>query len=190
MNAIPRIHVFSKEDFRAWLEKNHDKAKIVELVIHKKHTGKPAPSHRELMEEAICFGWIDTIIRRVDENTFIRTFQRRNEKSNWSNNTLSYARKLIAEKRMTPHGLVFYHEGRKKKAFDHGIPKNPLASEDLIRELDKRRKAKENFERLSPSVKRTYSRWILMAKTEETRKKRILRIKERMLESDWRVLRF
>ena len=111
---IIKVHIFSKEDFRKWLGKNHNKEKIVELVIHKKHTGKSSPSHRELMDEAICYGWIDTIIKRVDEDKFIRTFQRRSEKSSWSVNTLSYARKLIKEKRMTPHGLKFYHEGRKK----------------------------------------------------------------------------
>ena len=187
---IPRINVFSKEDFRRWLEKNHDREKIVQLVIHKRHTGKSFPSHRELMEEAICYGWIDTIIRRVDEDTFIRTFQRHNEKSTWSTNTLSYAKNLIREKRMTPHGLGFYHQGRKKKAFDHGIPKNPEVPGDLIKELNKNKKARENFENLPASVKRTYSRWILMAKTLETREKRILRVKARMLEKDWRILKF
>src|SRR3972149_5860315 len=105
---IKRVHVFSASDFRNWLKKNHNRERIVELVIHKKHTGKPFPSHRELMDEGICFGWIDTIIRRIDNSTFIRTFQRRNEKSKWSKNTLSYARKLIKEKRMTSHGLKFY----------------------------------------------------------------------------------
>lgn len=187
---ITRINVFRKEDFRNWLEKNHDKEKIVELVIHKRHTGKPFPSHRELMDEAICFGWIDTIIKSVDGDKYIRTFQRRNPKSSWSVNTLSYAKKLIAEKRMTPHGLKFYHEGRKKKAFDHGIPKNPDIPQDLIIRLEKNKKAKGNFERLAPSLKRTYSRWILMAKLPSTRKIRVKKVVKRMSEKDWKILKF
>lgn len=170
---IIKIEVFGKEDFRKWLHKHHDKHKIVELVIHKKHTGKTSPSHRELMDEGICYGWIDTIIRRVDEDTFIRTFQRRNEKSRWSTNTLSYARQLIKQKRMTPHGLKFYHEGRKKKPFDHDIPKDPKMSKELALELNKNKFAKDNFANLPKSARRTYLRWLLYAKTEATRKKRI-----------------
>ncbi len=109
-----QIEIFDKAEFRDWLLSNHDKEKRVELVVHKKHTKKPSPSHRELLEEALCFGWIDTTINRLDEDKFIRTFVRRNKNSRWSENTLSYARKLIKEKRMTPSGLIFYKEGLRK----------------------------------------------------------------------------
>ena len=177
-----RIHVFSREDFRKWLKKNHDKEKIVQLLIHKKHTGKSSPSHRELLEEGICFGWIDTIIKRIDEDTFIRTFQRRTEKSNWSVNTLSYAKQLVKDGKMTSHGLKFYHEGRKKKAFDHGIPKNPEVPEDLKKELQKNKSARENFDKFAPSYRGAYLRWIEYAKTPETRKKRIDSVVKRMSE--------
>ena len=167
------IEVFDKEDFRRWLSKNHDKKTKVALVIHKKHTGKKSPSHRELMDEAICFGWIDTTIKRIDEEKYIRHFSRRNKNSSWSMNTLGYARELIKSKRMTPHGLKFYHEGKKKKAFDHGVPKNPEVSEDLKKALSKNKRAKKNFESLTNSYRRTYLRWIEYSKTPETRKKRI-----------------
>ncbi len=170
---IKKVYVFSKEDFRKWLENNHNKERIVELLIHKKHTGKKSPSHKELIDEAICYGWIDTIIRKVDEDRFIRTFQKRNEKSKWSLNTLGYAKKLIKDKRMTKHGLKFYHEGRKKKAFDHGIPKNPEPPKELIAELNKNKIAKKNFESLSDSARRTYMRWLFYAKTLKTKEKRI-----------------
>ena len=118
-----KLDIFKKEDFRKWLEKNHNKENKVSLILHKKHTGKESPSHRELMDEAICFGWIDTTIKRIDEDKYIRNFSLRGKNSSWSVNTLSYAKNLIKEKRMTPHGLKFYHEGRKKKAYDHGVPK-------------------------------------------------------------------
>ena len=185
-----RINVFFKEEFRRWLKKNHNKENKVELVIHKKHTGKKFPTHKELMGEAICFGWIDTIIKKIDDNTYIRTFQRRNEKSKWSVNTLRYAKELILKQRMTKHGLAFYNKGRKLKAVDHGIPKNPRIPKELIKEISKNKKSKENFERLPASIKRTYLRWILMAKLESTKKRRIRRVAARMLEKDWRVLKF
>ena len=76
------------------------------------------------MEEAICFGWIDTTIKRLDEDTYLRHFSRRNKNSKWSDNTLGYAKQLIKEKKMTPIGLEFYKEGLKKPTHDHGIPKN------------------------------------------------------------------
>ena len=89
-----RIAVLDRNDFRKWLVKHHDKETRVAVVLHKKHTGKPAPTHRELIEEAICFGWIDTIIKRIDDDKFLRNFSRRSKNSKWSDNTLGYARQL------------------------------------------------------------------------------------------------
>jgi len=109
-----QIEIFDKKEFRSWLLKNHIKEKKVELIINKKHTKKASPSHKELLEEALCFGWIDTTIKRLDEDKFIRTFVKRNKNSKWSENTLSYAKKLIKEKRMTSSGLIFYKEGLRK----------------------------------------------------------------------------
>src|SRR3989344_9648417 len=109
------ITAFSRDDFRKWLQKNHDKEQKVAVILHKRETGKPAPTHRELLEEALCFGWIDTIVKRIDENTYMRTFVRRNSNSSWSENTRSYAKLLIKDGRMTPSGLDFYNQGLTKK---------------------------------------------------------------------------
>ena len=68
------IEIYSESDFRNWLKENHDKHKKIGLILHKKHTGKGSPSHHDLMQEAICFGWIDTTINRLDEDRFIRYF--------------------------------------------------------------------------------------------------------------------
>src|SRR3989344_5714710 len=114
------IEIFEKEDFSNWLAKNHTKERKIGLVIHKKHTGKKSPSHHELMLEGIRYGWIDTTIKRLDENKFIRFFVKRNEKSRWSYNTLGYAKKLIREKKMAPSGLKAYNEGRKNLPHDYG----------------------------------------------------------------------
>jgi uncharacterized protein YdeI (YjbR/CyaY-like superfamily) len=92
MSEIPSFIAKNRNDFRKWLEENHDKEKKVAVIINKKHTGIPSPSHRELMEEAICFGWIDTTIKRLDNDQYIRYFAKRNKNSKWSDNTLSYAK--------------------------------------------------------------------------------------------------
>ncbi len=86
------ISVFDRNDFRKWLEENHNKETKVGIILHKRHTGKPAPTHRELIEEAICFGWIDTIIKKLDDDRYLRNFSRRNNNSKWSDNTLGYAK--------------------------------------------------------------------------------------------------
>jgi len=177
--------VFTPNDFRKWLEKNHDKHTKVGLIIHKKHTGKISPSHRELMEEAICFGWIDTIVKRIDDNTFMRFFARRNEKSKWSYNTLSYAKDLIKRKKMTLIGLQFYKEGLKKLPHDYGIPKNPEIPIEMKKIFEKNKKAREHFEKLSPSARRTYLRWISRAKRDETKNKRIKIVVGNMIKKGW-----
>lgn len=173
MDSVKIVEAGTRKEWRAWLEKNHTKEKKVGLISHKKHTGKPSMSHKESMEEAICFGWIDTTIKRLDEDRYLRYFARRNKNSKWSTATLSYAKDLTKRKLMTPEGTKFYLEGLKKKPLDHGIPKNPDVPEDLKKELAKDKIAKENFEKWSNSYRRTFLRWIEHAKLPETRKKRI-----------------
>jgi uncharacterized protein YdeI (YjbR/CyaY-like superfamily) len=170
---MPEIQVFSAEDFRAWLKKNHAKESKVRLIIHKKHTGKTSPSHRHLIEEAICWGWIDTTIKRIDEDTFSRNFSKRNENSKWSDNTLSYARALVKAGRMQEQGMHFYKKGKAKPTHDHGIPKNPDMPVELKKALAKNRDAKRNFEKVAPSMKRTLYRYILRGVQATTREKRV-----------------
>ena len=100
-----QINISSRKQWRNWLEKNHAKESKVSIILHKKHTGKPSITHKESMEEAICFGWIDTTLKRLDEDTYQRTFVKRNDKSKWSQNTLRYGKELIKEGLMTNAGL-------------------------------------------------------------------------------------
>ena len=175
---VPTITVYVAEDFGKWLEKNYAEESKVAVVLHKRHTGKSAPTHHQLIEEAICYGWIDTTIKRLDENRFIRNFSKRTEKSSWSDNTLSYAKMLVEEGRMQPEGLKFYKLGLAKPVHDDGIPKNPSMPQELKEELAKKKnaKAKAAFEAFPPSTKKMLYRWILSGKQESTRAKRIQKI--------------
>lgn len=166
------INAGTCKEWRSWLRKNHLKEKKVVLIRHKVHTGKPTMTSKETMQEAICFGWIDTTIRRIDEDRFAQTFVRRSEKSKWSDNTLRYAKELIGQKKMSPFGLKMYKLGLQKPTHDHGIPKDPDMPEELKKKL-KGKKDKELFEKVSPSRRRMYYRWILRAKLAETRQKRV-----------------
>ncbi len=176
---MKQIIALNRNDFRKWLKQNHEKENKVAVILYKKHTGKPAPSHRELMEEAICFGWIDTTIKRLDENKYIRTFSKRNKNSKWSDNTLGYAKELLKQKKLTPVGLKFYKEGLKRPTLDSEIPKNPNMPIELKKALNKNKKAEKNFEKFPPSTKKMLYRWILSGKLKETRIKRIKSIVEK-----------
>ena len=167
------IHCNNIEEWHNWLKENHLKETSVAVKINKKHTGKGTISHLESMKEAIKFGWIDTTIKKVDEDHYIRNFRRRTDKSTWSDNTLSYAKDLHKNNHLFPEGLKRYEEGLKKPTLDYGIPKNPNAPKELIKALKENKEAERNFNKLAPSHKRTYLRWIIKAKLPETRQKRI-----------------
>lgn len=172
---IPEIVVFKISDFTNWLEKNHIIENKVAVIKYKKHTGKSLPNLMELMHEAICFGWIDTTVHRIDEDRYKIIYSKRTKNSKWSNNTISYGKKLILENRMREQGLRFYKEGLRKQTHDFGIPKNPDMPEELKKELNKKinEKLKLKFEKLAPSIKKMYFRAILKAKLPETKEKRI-----------------
>ena len=173
---MKQITVLTKEDFRDWLVKNHSIEKKVAIKIYKKHTGRLSPSHREQIEEAICFGWIDTTAKRLDEDTYLRIFTQRTEKSNWSDNTQRYAKNLIQQGRMTQRGMKYYNLGLKKPNLDFGIPKNPNMPQILKEELNKNKALKKKFLDFAPSKKKMLYRWIIRAKLLETKEKRVKKI--------------
>ncbi len=170
---VKKFYPKTVNEWRDWLVKNHEKERNIAVIRYKKHTKKLSPSHIELMHEAICFGWIDTTVKGINNEKYLINFVKRNEKSRWSDNTLKYAKSLLEQGKMSPQGIKFYEEGRMKPTHDFGIPKNPTMPQELKKALDKYKKAKENFEKSAPSYKKTMYRWILRGKLEETRKKRI-----------------
>jgi uncharacterized protein YdeI (YjbR/CyaY-like superfamily) len=165
-------------DWRRWLEKNHLKEKKVIMIKYKKHTGRPTINAAEAMREAICFGWIDTTAKRVDENRYSQIYVRRNGNSRWSVNTLKYGKELLKAGRMSSFGIKMYKEGLRKKAFDGHVPQNPEMPIDLKSALDKSRKAKLFFDTLPPSIRKMHYRRVLYPKSEETKLKRISEIIE------------
>jgi uncharacterized protein YdeI (YjbR/CyaY-like superfamily) len=173
MKSIKQIYFPTRTAWRNWLRKNHLSKKKIAVVVYKKHTGKSSPNHKELMEEAICFGWIDTTVNRLDHQKYLRHFVRRNNNSKWSNNTLSYALSLIKKGKMSSEGIKRYKEGLARGPHDEGIPKNPKVPRYLREKIEKDNAAKENFRKIPKSYKRTLLRWLLRAKLEKTKEKRM-----------------
>jgi len=172
-DKIPIIVVYTIEDWRKWLDKNHLSEKKVGVISYKKHTGKPSIGHREAMHEAIAFGWIDTTLKRLDEERYVRYFVRRGDNANWSKNTLKYGKELFEAGRMSEQGVLRYNQGVKKRPHDYGIPDNPKMPLELKKALEKNERAKRNFDLFPPSSKKRLYRAILKAKTLETKMKRI-----------------
>nr|MBA4405097.1 hypothetical protein [Nanoarchaeum sp.] len=166
----------SREDWRNWLKKNHLEETKVILIKYKKHTGKSSITNKEAMEEAICFGWIDTTVKRIDDEKYSQTFVKRNKNSKWSINTLSYGKELLKKGLMSEYGIKMYKEGLLKKPHDVDLPINPEVPKELKEKLNKNKIVQEKFEKMAPSSRRMYLRSILRAKRSETREKRILEL--------------
>ena len=136
------MKIFTAKDlahWRKWLEKNHLKEDRVMLIKYKKHTGKQIIHNMDSMKTAICFGWIDTTLKRVDENRYAITYVKRNKNSKWSINTLGYGKELLKKDLMSPFGIKMYREGLAKKPHDFGIPENPRMPSEMKILLEKKR---------------------------------------------------
>ncbi len=169
----------NKNDWRKWLKKNHKQQKEIWLVYYKKHTGKPSVSYNDAVEEAICFGWIDSTVRRIDEERYMQRFTPRSKNSKWSVINKKRALKLIANKKMTKYGLALINIAKNNGAWENAYSskedKNKALPADLLAELSKNTLALNNFSKFSLSCKQRYIKWINDAKKPDTRKRRIAR---------------
>lgn len=161
----------SRDAWRTWLEKNHDRANEIWIVFVKAHTGKPRLTYGEAVEEALCFGWIDTTVQRIDDDHYRQRFTPRTNLTNWSKINLDRFARMEAAGRMTD-------AGRAKRPDVVDAPRKRLqvgaAVPDFVQKaLDDNPKAKAFFETLAPGYRRDYLRFITEAKREETRMKRL-----------------
>jgi len=172
--ALGSLDVSKVAEWRSWLAKNHLKEKGVWLVFHKQ--GLPTITYDEALDEALAFGWIDSMIKRIDDKSYVRKFTPRQPWSTWSSSNIARIERLNKEGRMTRSGLEafakrtdeisllerFNQEGEEVKV--------PRDLEDALR---KNKKAWANFEHMAPSHRKRYLVWIAGAKKPDTRKRRI-----------------
>src|SRR4030042_4761773 len=104
------LYFTKREEWRKWLEKNHSSCEEVWLRYYKKPSGKPRIPYTDAVEEALCFGWIDGKIKRINEDNYIQRFTPRRKGSRWSKYNIDRVQKLIREGLMTPAGLKVYQE--------------------------------------------------------------------------------
>lgn len=172
------IHFNNKEEWKNWLEENNGTSDGLWMKIYKKHTGIESIPYAEAVEEALCYGWIDGKIKRINEDYYVRWYTPRRRGSRWSKYNIERAEKLIREKRMKSEGLAAFREVREKPhlAYETGSAVDLEVPSDLLAELNRNKKALENFLKFPPSARRLYIGWMNYAKRDKTRRERIIKI--------------
>ena len=175
------LYVKNNEEWRKWLEENHSSEKGIWLVYYKKNSGKPRIPYNDAVEEALCFGWIDSKIKRVNDEYYIQWFTPRRSGSRWSKINMSRVQKLIKEGRMRPAGLLVYEETSEKPQliFDIRTEVSMLMPDDLIDALRNNAVAYNNFINFPLSSRKLYILWLNSAKRAATRLDRITKIVDR-----------
>jgi uncharacterized protein YdeI (YjbR/CyaY-like superfamily) len=176
------LYFNTREDWHNWLDENHEKRTDgIWFVFYKKVSGKPSVSYKEAVEEALCFGWIDGKIKRVNEEYYIQWFTPRRPGSRWSKLNVSRVQKLITENRMKPSGMTAFEMTKNKPELIYEIKKDDIPSipDDLLAALNDNISAFDNFVKFPPSSRRLYIFWLNDAKRTQTRVDRITKIVER-----------
>ena len=167
-------HPKSRAEWRKWLEENHTRTEGVWLIIYKKGTGKPRVDYAEAVEEALCFGWIDSKGNKLDDERSMLWMAPRKAKTGWSKLNKERIEKLIKAKLMTPAGLAKINAAKKDGTWNalDAIEALEIAL-DLAKAFSKNKTAKEYFCAFPRSARRALLEWIASAKKPETRAKRI-----------------
>ena len=169
------VHFFaSPAEFRAWLEKHHDSETEVWVGSYRKATGKQGMTWSESVDQALCFGWIDGIRKSIDDERYKQRFTPRKPRSNWSKINVEKVAKLTAEGLMTPAGLAAFEKRSEAKTGIYSY-ENPPENFEPKQEaaFKKDPKAWAFFEAQPRSYRRVAIWWVLSAKREETRERRL-----------------
>jgi uncharacterized protein YdeI (YjbR/CyaY-like superfamily) len=179
MDSIETYYPKTKQHLRKWLEKNHLTKDAVWLIFYKKHTGEPTVNWSDAVDEALCFGWIDSKGETIDDNTFRQYFCKRKPSSTWSKINKQKIENLVSKGLMTSAGLAVIEVAKQNGSWTILDEVEeliiPLDLEEAFTKLDN---SKDYFLALSKSRKKVLLQWIALAKTASTRQKRILEIAE------------
>ncbi|MCB2212768.1 YdeI/OmpD-associated family protein [bacterium] len=174
LNRFEHIEVTAREQWRDWLATNHERDEAVWLVTFKKHCGERYVDYGATVEEALCYGWVDSHTRRVDKDRTKLLFSPRRSGSAWSSSNKERVERLIADGKMTPAGLAKIEDAKRDGSwtFMDDIEAG-IAPEDLRAALDANPDASANWEKIRHSANKVILLWIKTAKTDKTRSKRI-----------------
>jgi uncharacterized protein YdeI (YjbR/CyaY-like superfamily) len=170
------LELNSIQEWRTWLAQSHNCVSEIWLVYYKKDTDLPTLKYKESLDEALCYGWVDSIIKKIDEQRYARKFTPRRDDSSWSLVNKTRVEELIAEGRMAAPGLAKVEAAKKSGAWDSPTTKPETEFEihpEFAQALEENPAAKQFFESLAKTYRKQYIYWIATAKREATREKRI-----------------
>ena len=174
MKITKTLYVTNRADWRQWLQAHHQSETEVWLIYYKKHSGQARIPYDDAVEEALCFGWIDSVIQRIDDEKYAQKYSPRRPGSQWSALNIGRMHKMIEAGMMTEAGLAKIDPAligapakSRKRQLELAVP--PFMQQALMASPQ----AWENFCNLAPSYRRQYIGWISAAKREETRQKRL-----------------
>lgn len=163
-----------QEDFRKWLEENHQKESELLVGFYKVGTKKPSMTWSESVDQALCFGWIDGIRKSIDEESYQIRFTPRKSTSIWSAVNIKKIEELTEKGLMFPAGIVAFENRKEHKSRIYIYENKPTEfPENFLEQFKSNKKAWEYFENLAPSYKKTSMFWVMSAKQEATQIKRL-----------------
>ena len=177
MVELKRVQPKSRRAWRAWLEKHHATSPGIWLVFAKKHTRLPSLSYDDAVEEALCFGWIDSLVKSIDDRFHMQIFTPRKAKSAWSALNKKRVEALLANGLMTAAGLKMIDLAKQSGKWDAWSHVDALTvPPELKAAIDANAAAKKNWPTYTASQRKGFLRMVTGAKRPETRAKRIARV--------------
>jgi uncharacterized protein YdeI (YjbR/CyaY-like superfamily) len=172
--------------FRRWLSKHHESATELWVGFHKKGTGTPSITWPESVAQALCFGWIDGVRKRIDDERYMIRFSPRKPRSIWSNVNVAKARELIELRLMHPAGLAAFEKRSDARTGVYSAEqKNVSLGAAYERALRANANAWEFFKTQPPWYRRTVTWWVISAKKEETRQRRLAQLIADSAAGEW-----
>ena len=177
MKEKEHLYFKNADEWRTWLHENHHSSKGIYLIFYKVNSNYESMRWEEAVQVAICYGWIDSTVKKIDEHQRKQLFTPRKDKSVWSKLNKTYIEKLIQENAMHESGLRKIEIAKQNGSWNSlDDVENHIIPEDLQLAFDKSPKAWSNYQAFSPSYRKSYLYWLIQAKRIETRAKRIKEI--------------
>ena len=189
------LQVTTRAQWRRWLDKNGQTSSGIWFVYFKKHTGKPSLRYEEAVREALCHGWIDSTVRRIDDERYMQRFAPRRKRSNWSPTNRRRAEELMASGEMRPAGLAQVEAARANGQWEKALEESPRRGEEvpmpseLQEALAGQKGAAEAFAALTPGRRRSLLGWVAVARRADTRRRRAAEAAQLLAAGQWTGLK-
>jgi len=174
----PATFFGSAEEFREWLEANHETATELWMGLNKLHVADRGLTWDDAVPEALCFGWIDSVAQRIDEDAVRQRWTPRKASSVWSTVNIAHVERLVAEGRMRPAGLAAYEKRKPERSGIYAYEAGGSLSDEQRARLLANPAAAAFWELSTASYRKVAENWVVSAKREETRESRLVQLIE------------